>query len=321
MRNRFSCLMLVAFHLFTSHLLSDVALLSNVALGDDPLFSEIAMDSVFTTAAVASSDVATRTEASGFDRITGPSSLTTALESAGFITKQNKERISIKVENAGWKFPVSMTIDVEADRIECRMSLVKIDPGSVSSEMVLALMAVNKDVKDASFVFDGDEKMIRLQTAFTNRNVTTKELKRQLSNLANVAIAHSDTWIQLKTKSTPSSDSPTTAETRGTSTAASTPAGQASIFGKWAGSLPSDASIAVEFGASGTFKMVHLVGKKAAISSGTLVKNADQLTLSESGKADVKFQIVSVTSIEMQLRIVDSSGKSGLSIKFLKANP
>ena len=304
MRCRLSCALFVACHFLTG-----------AAKANDALFSEIAMESVFATTAVAASKVATEDGSNSFDRITGPNSLTVALKSAGFEPKPGKESVSTNVESAGWKLPVAMVVDIEQDRVVCRMSLVRIEKDvTVSGEILLALMTASNQIDDASFVFDSEEKMVYLRTAFANRDLTVKVLKGRLMNLADTAIVHAETWMKLKATSTLTSS---TASKSDSETAAANPE---SIVGKWAATLPSNASIAIELNSDGTFKMAHVAGKQSAISSGTLLRKADQLTLSEAGKADVKFQIQSITANTMELRIIDSSGKSGSLIKFSKAS-
>ncbi len=304
MRCRLSCALFVACHFLTG-----------AAKADDALFSEIAMESVFATTAAASSKVATQDGSTSFDRITGPNSLTIALRSAGFEPKPGKESVSINVESVGWKLPVAMVVDVEQDRVVCRMSLVRIEKdATVNGETLLALMTASNQIDDASFVFDSEEKMVYLRTAFANRDVTAKVLKSRLLSLADTAIVYADTWIKLKAASTPTSSK---VSVNDSTLAASN---SVSIVGKWAATLPSKASIAIELNSDGTFKMAHVAGKQSAISSGTLLRKADQLTLSEAGKADVKFQIQSITATTMELRVIDSSGKSGSLIKFSKAS-
>ncbi|WP_146513984.1 hypothetical protein [Rubripirellula amarantea] len=304
MKNQTLCLLLFACQA-----------LAGTVKADDALFSEIAMESVFSQSTPTSADVATPNGSTSLDRITGPTSLTNALKSAGFNPQPNKEAVSMKVERAGWKLPVSMTVDVEQDRITCKMSLVKIEKDMAnSSKTLLALMSASNQTANASFVLDSSDMMLQLRTTFTNRDITTKFLKSEMASLADTAIAHSDTWRKLKSSSTLTSTSSATSSTSSGSS------DYAPFVGKWSASLPSSVSIAIEFKADKTFKMVHLVGSKAAVSSGTMIRNASQLTLSEPGKADVQFQIESVTATSMKLRIVDSSNNPGTLLQFSKAS-
>lgn len=302
MRHQLSCVLIFACYF-----------LPRAANADDALFSEIAMESVF--AMSTSANAATTDGSTSLSRITGPSSLFLALKSAGFEPKLNKQSVSINVESAGWKLPVTMVVDVEQDRVVCRMSLIRFEnDATASGQSLLALLTASNKITDASFVFDSDEKMVQLRTAFSNRDLTVKVLKSRLLSLADIAIFHADTWMQLKSTST------LTPSAVAESDSAVVATDSVSIVGKWAVTLPSNASIAIELNKDGSFKMVHVAGKQSAISSGTLLRQADLLTLSETGKADVKFQIQSVTATTLELRVVDSSGKSGSLIKFSKAN-
>ncbi len=279
------------------------------------------MESVFAKSTLNSNptatplSVATKDGSTNFDRITGPSSLTIALESAGFEPERSQESVSIRVENAGWKLPAEMTVDVENDRILCRMSLVKIDSTTINlGETLLALMTTSHRIANASFVVDADANMIQLQATIANRNVTSKRLNRELASMAETAIANSETWLKLKGKSTTAASSASDT----LPTAASSPT-TASIAGQWSASLPSNVSIAIEFKRDGTFKMAHVADSRSAVSSGTVLRDSNQLTLAEAGKDDVKFQIESITASVMNLRLINSTGKASTLIKFSKA--
>ncbi len=296
--------------------------LLGIARADDALFSEIAMESVFASSTAGSIKIATQDGSTQFDRITGPNSLTVALKSAGFEPKQTDETVTITVDSGGWKLPVALTVDVLQDRITCRMSLVEVDKeASFSNSDVLALMSASDRIDDASFVFNREDNRVQLRTTLNNRDLTGNSLKNKLTSLADTAIVHSDTWLKLKSTTSSTTPSPSTSQVATSSSESSTvpSTSSVSVGGKWIATLSANASIAIELDSKGTFKMAHISGKQSAVSTGTLQRRADQLTLSEAGKADVKFQIESVTATEMKLRIVDSSGKSGRLIQFSKA--
>ncbi|TWU51627.1 hypothetical protein [Rubripirellula reticaptiva] len=316
MRYRFPCVLLAASQfLLAPNFLGQP--FDNEARGDDPLFSEIAMESVFAKSVTASPVVATKNDSADFGRITGPSSLATVLKSSGFEPKQDKESVSFVVARTGWKLPVAMKVDVQQDQISCHMSLTKIDPdASLSSETILSLMAASNQAEHATFVYDDDRKMIQLRCLLSNRDVTMQSLQDRMTTLADIAIANSVVWMALKTSPTLTSISASRSPTDG-----KTLVSQASVLGRWGASLPSNASIAIEFSSNGTFKMAHVAGKQSAISSGTVQRESNRLTLSETGKPKVVFQIDSVTATAMELRLIDTAGKSGLLIKFTKVNP
>ncbi|MGB7327540.1 MAG: hypothetical protein WBD31_21870 [Rubripirellula sp.] len=308
MRYRFSCVLLV-----TSHFL----MAPNVLVADDPLFSEIAMESVFAKSGDASPVVAPPDDSTDFGRITGPNSLATVLKASGFEPKQDKANVSFVVTRAGWKLPVAMKVDVQRDQISCDMSLTKIDAdANVSSETVLSLMAASRQSNDASFVYDDKQKMLQLRCLLSNRDVTVKSLQDRMTALADVAIANSAVWMSLKASTTLASSTATQSPSVVTK-----PNSQPTMTGRWGASLSGNASIAIEFRSTGTFKMAHVAGKQSAVSSGTVQRESNRLTLTEAGKPNVVFQIDSVTATAMELRLIDSAGKSGRLIKFSKATP
>ncbi len=313
--------------------------LSGTTNANDALFSEIAMESVFAKstqdlAAKTSSTKTTSTKApnaatndgsTDFDRITGPNSLTVALRSAGFEPRRNREAVLIRVERAGWKLTTEMTVEVEKDRILCRMSLIKIDSATTNlGETLRALMTINHRLAEASFVVDGDANMVQLQAMIANRNLTSDRLTGELMRLADTAIENADAWRTLKAKSSVAADAVVTVSPPASAPMATQQiAGQQMfgqpIFGQWLAGLPSNTSIAIELKEDDTFKMAHVAANRVAVSSGTVRRRSNRLTLSEQGKDDVNFQIESVTTSVMELRIVDSSDKSGRLIKFSKA--
>ncbi|QDT02500.1 hypothetical protein K227x_08770 [Rubripirellula lacrimiformis] len=309
----------------TCLLMTSILSTVSVSAADDPLFSEIAMEAVFKKAGASVVEMATSDAVAGFDRVTGVGSLSQALESAGFDPQRKGQSVSVRVEKAGWKLPVLMDVDIQRDRIYCRMSLVTIDPDTVTDHAsLLSLMAASNQAGDAHFAFDPDTKLIQLRTTFSNRGLTASKIQTRLTELAETALGQSDVWMALKpakSKSTAAGDTKTAAESTeiAAADAKTSEDDLTPIIGRWSATVSADVSIAIDFVSGGTFQMVHVAGKQSAVSSGTVTRSGDRLVMAEKGATKMTFLIQSIETTSMELKIVDSDGKSGRLIRFQKS--
>lgn len=289
---------------------------------EEGLFSEVAMESVFAQPAASAPSVASKGTIQKLDRITSVSSLIEALKSVELEPREEKGRAKIDVEHAGWKFPVSLAVEVDQDRIVCEMSLAVIDDSAAGTETLLDLLSLGNSIDGAFFAYDRDKKLIQLRSSFTNRSITASQLKADLLKLAGFAEKHSDVWSKLKTKSksktkakTGSSD---TTNPSNPSPSKSAPQ-KLSLVGRWTASLSSGESFAIQMTSDSKFQLVHLRSGKSTISKGTATRSADRLTLTGDDAVTLNCRVEQTLADKFRLTILNTKGNAAVTLDFKKA--
>ena len=293
---------LFAFALFAATLLS----LSAVR-GDDDLFSEVAMESVFEKATAVKSDVASQTELDSISRITGTSTLVRALKAAGFEPKQDSGRVTFPLEHAGWKFPVAMWVEIERDRIVCEMSLVEIaKDASIDQKALLELLAAGDAARGAFFAYEQSNRLIQLRASLGNRAITANRLKNDVGELAAFAESQSDRWSKLQSET---ETDPQTTQTAKDSY---------SLVGTWSAALAGNQAFAIRIESNGQFRLVHLKSGKTTTSKGKASRSGNQLTLAGDDGNTLNCSISWSDAKQFQLAINDAQGKATVKLDFKK---
>lgn len=277
-----------------------------VSADDGGLFSELAMESVFEQP-VAGADVAQPISGGTIGRITGVSTLVRVLQAAGFDSKERDGRASFDLQHGGWRFPASIGVQVDRDRLDCELSLIRIaDQSLLTTEKLIALLALN-DARGAAFAYDRKEKRVLLKATLPNRSITAAELKAGLIQLATVAEKHSDVWQSLH-----SSDKPESTQTK-------PPQPQRSLVGRWSASLGGDQAFAIRIASDSTFQLVHLKSGKTTVSKGKVTRNGAQLKLIGDDNVTLNCSVKQTTSDAFQLAINDKKGNVTATLDFKKA--
>lgn len=293
--------------------------------GEDSLFSEVAMESVFEKNTPLTANVASLSDGEKLERITGPSSLMLALKFAGFAPKQTENRVAVQVEHAGWKLPVSMEVELELDRIVCEMSLVELpDASTIDSNALLKLLEKNDAIGGYFFAYDAKTKLIQLRSSFSNRSITAKQLKSNLIQIAVFADKHSDLWTKLKTAvaAKTASTAKTTTVTSSkpvASVPAVVPVQLSSLVGIWGATAKTGESIAIQIGTDSSFKLATVKAGKSSISKGKATLNGNKLTLTGDDKITLNCSVSQVTTTKFQLSINDNNGTAKVTMDFVKA--
>ncbi len=280
--------------------------------GDDALFSEVAMEAVYEqntplqSAVASQTDVASQADGATLERITGPTALMLALKAAEFSPTQTGDRVSTRVEYATWRFPVTLQVLLEQDRVNCELSLAQIkDVSKVDQEALLKLLGKNDGVSDAYFAYHAPTKVIQLRSTFDNRGLTSKRLKSELVRLARFADEQSGLWSKLgeasKTGSQAASSKPLT------------------LIGNWAGKLSSGEAIAIQLNQGGTFRLVTVQAGKSSVSQGNYKLIDNRLTLTGNDKVTLQCGVSQSTADAFQLSIHDAQGKAKLTVQLAKA--
>ena len=135
---------------------------------DNELFSQVAMEFVYTTGDQSKSDQTDTTNEEVLPtRVTGSASLITLLKSAGYEPKKLDSRgVSLEIRSAAWKLQAKIKSDVEADRLTIDMPLAKIDDeANVDQAKLLRLLTVGNGEGDVFFSYNKADGMITASVA------------------------------------------------------------------------------------------------------------------------------------------------------------
>jgi hypothetical protein len=279
----------------------------SAAPAEEGLFSEVAMESVFEKPAPVTKRVASQSNAAKLERITGVSSLILALKAAGLDPQEQSGRATFELDHDGWSFPVSIGVQIEQDRIDCELSLIKIsDNTTVKTQTLLSLLA-SGGTRGASFAYDREEKLILLRASLSNRSITASQLKADLVHLATVAGQHSDVWLSLKAET--KNDSPTT----------NSPQQKLSLIGRWSAALKSGEVFAIQIASDSKFQLVHLKSGQSTISKGKATRSGAQLKLVGDNNVTLNCTVTQTTSDAFQLAVKDAKGNVAVTLNFKKA--
>lgn len=293
--------------------LSEVSLLR----AEEGLFSEVAMESVFAKPASTPAGVASKEASDQYDRITSVSSLTEALKAAELNPKSSKNGVKVDLPHEGWKFPVTLAVEIDEDRIRCEMSLIAIDDAGADTETLLDLLALGDAIEGAFFAFDRDKKLIQIRSSLSNRSITPSQLKAELVNLAVFAEKHSEVWKKLESKSTTTNSS---GVSNRTVQSQPKPKQSLTVLGRWSASLSSGESFAIQMNADSKFQLVHLKSGKATISKGKATLSGDRLTLAGDDAVTLNCRVTQTSADKFQLTILKSNGDDAVSLDFKKAD-
>ncbi len=285
-------------------------------VAEDSLFSEIPIESVFDKGLATGDQVASLGDGAMLERITGANSLSLSLTAAGFTPKRDGDAVTIQVDHAGWKLPMTLVVQIEQDRIVCELSLVKVDDKTqLASDSLLGLLAAGDAVGGAFFAYDDNKKLISLRSSLKNRAITARQLKQDLEQLAALAEQHASVWSKLGKKAQPVPVEKAMPE----ETNQNTSAPRFSLVGRWGATLRGGESIAIQITKEAKFQLVHLKSGKSSQSKGVAARSGDQLTLTGDDKVTLKGKVTQTTADKFQFTILDGKGKSQTTLNFSKA--
>jgi hypothetical protein len=279
----------------------------SVVRGEDALFSEVAMESVFEKKLAATKNVASQSDLESIARITGISTLVRTLKAAGFEPQEKDGRATFQFEHAGWKFPVSLEVQVERDRIVCRFSLIEIGKdASLDHQVLLSLLAAGGATHQAFFAYDQAKEMIELRGSIGNRAVTATQLKADLNRLATLAESQSERWLKLKPQ-------------KKSSSGVSDPKKKTfSLVGRWSASTDKSQAFAIQIDSGGRFQLVHLKSGKSTVSKGKATRSGDRLTLAGDDGTKLNCTVTWRAAEGFQLAINDAKGNATVKLDFKK---
>ncbi len=283
---------------------------------NDDLFSELAMESVFEAKSSESElqKVAKRAESSSVNRVTGISALTQIVKAAELKHTVEDNEITVRLESAGWAFPVKLTVDVERERIIAVLSLVALPKkASIDQDKLIRLMSAGDASQSAFFAFDTDQNLIQLRASLANRNVTASSFSGDLARLARFADGQSELWSSLSPKSASKTQNPpktaTNPKTQPTG-------GDSAMVGQWTAAVSNTEAFAVQFDGNGRFALVHLKSGKSTTSKGKTIRNGESLALQGDDGTKLNCKIRFRTTKEFALAILDGKGKTAVELTF-----
>ncbi|MEM8669434.1 MAG: hypothetical protein AAGG48_18055 [Planctomycetota bacterium] len=309
--------------------------------GEDKLFSEVAMESVF-QASPSLKPVASKNTSGSLDRVTSVDSLVRALTAAGMEARESNGRAALTFNHAGWKFPVSISVNIDQDRLDCRFTLIRIgDVKSVSTQKLLQLLA-SGDGLGTSFAYDSASKTIQVRASFSNRSITANELKSDLVQMARLAAKHADVWSSLTGSANSNSASSSSSASNSNATTNSPPMSNrtprpesgagvtsppsrvstsvASLVGRWSAYVANDEAFAIKISADSRFQLVHLKSGEPTLSKGNITRSGQQLKLIGDGDLTLDCTVAQSNANAFALAIKDANGNVAMKLNFKKAN-
>lgn len=274
----------------------------------DELFSEVAMESVFqaSTATTESesddvSPVASKNVSGSVDRVTSVPSLVETLNTANLEAKDSDHHATLTLAHSRWKFPASIAVDVDRDRLDCRLTLAKIDGDTQLSNQTLLQLLAAGDHQGRSFAYDPSAKTLQVRASISNRSVTASGLKSELHAMAQLAEKQANLW----------SASPA-ANARSTSIA--------SLSGRWSASLANNEAFAIQIAADARFQLVHVKAGKSTVSKGKVVRSGNQLKLVGDGDVTLDCTFDQSPEDAFELQIKNAQGGTAMTLNFKKAS-
>ncbi|TWT78932.1 hypothetical protein CA13_03290 [Planctomycetes bacterium CA13] len=295
------------FRLTTAVLLT---LLSHVVSvdADETLFSQVAMESVFEKDIETVKEVAVIEKDQRIGRITSTALLVRTLTAAGYDAKAKGNSAAFQLKHAGWSFPVTMTVDVDKDRIVCEMSLAKVDASQgLDKETLLQLLTAGDAANGAFFAYQSDTKRIQLRWSFDNRDITATDLKADLLKRANLADQNAKLWSTTEEKNDPGIARKTDSRQEKT---------WFSLVGTWSASLPSGEAFAIQISSNARFQLVHIKSGKSTVSKGKASRSGNKLTLAGDDKTTLNCTVSQSTAESFRLAVIDAKGNAAVTLDF-----
>lgn len=255
-----------------SPLLFATILAPAVTANGDQLFSEVAIESVFSGQGAALPDSVRPERASGAGRVTGAAPLIKLLDQAGFEAKRVDAMVATtKVEYAGALLPAVLRVAVDRDQMDVVMPLAKLgEQEKLDSRQLLDLLAGDRAGDGMYFSYERSKRWIDLRQTISNRGITPGRLKQVLLKMARVAERRRAAW----------SDA---AELEGTTSTAGRQSDSSATaqppVGAWVASLNASEAFAMRITDKGAFQLAHVKGGTTSTSTGVARRSGDQLTL------------------------------------------
>lgn len=251
------------------------------AFGDD-LFSEVTIDSVYSTSGRASA-AKPNTPSGGGRPLGGVESLAGTLLGAGYSSKRVTDNVvAITVRRGELSLPVLVSVSGDGQKLWLGMMLSKIaDEKTLPTDKLLKLLEANRQHGPASFVYSRNRGRIELHLALDNRGISSGVLKTKLDELIEVAAKTVDLWNLGETPTAAEeSTEPTTGEEVATEAPAAAPAPEAaSLAGTWIATRSETEAFALKINADGSFLLAYVKDKQSSKSQGKASFNGQILVL------------------------------------------
>lgn len=294
------CFRYISVLLTTITLLSLAFTVTPILAQDSDLFSSVNPKSAF------SSTAANPNARNLPTRVTSGDELRELLKSAGFEAKTvNGLEASTNKEIDPWTIPVLVTLSEDEQWVQVVLGLtvVKDRVSQLTTENLLDLMKASQDQAPATFDYHHKRQRIEVRQILRNSELTGTLLRNTVNRLAIAARNTSELWASDRQRI------PVTAKKL-------VETGEDSVTkltGQWVASKSTTEAFALDFQASGAFKLVYVKDGKQTNSSGQYAVSETTLTL--NGDTMNLVGTLNVTSAtEFQLTLTNQ-----LPLKFVKA--
>lgn len=266
---------------------------------ESDLFSSVNPKSAFTTSPATKSETAAT-------RVTSGEQLREMLKSAGFEAKTaGSMAASTNKEIEPWTIPVLVTLSEDEQWVQVVLGLTAIKDSAtlLTAEKLLNLMKASQNHAPVNFVYHAERKRTEVGITLRNHNLTGIVLRNEVNRLAIAARKTSDLWASAAQK---------------TLVAAKKPVGppvdsKPKLAGQWVASKSITEAFALDFQASGEFKLVYIKDGQQTKSSGKYSVSNTSLTLA-GDTLNLVGSLKVTSATEFQLTLANQQA-----LKFVKA--
>ncbi|HEV7282461.1 MAG TPA: hypothetical protein VGN57_19820 [Pirellulaceae bacterium] len=316
----------IAFHvLWASLSAASLAFGPSLAFGDDDLFSDLQVESVYNSSGSAAdlepSSTAPTLPAGGPDspvEIAGPASLAEALRNGGFDPQEaNSQYLTVMVRSGETQKNAFATVSEDRKRVQLVLPLDALAKGAkLPADQLTALMEANRADRAERFAFSAKLGRVELHRSIDNEGVTGARLREALEAMTAVAEETKSLWnLADVPASTPAASS--TAATNAASAANSgTSAAATSLVGSWTASRSKTQAFALRLDADGKFALVTVDGTRNVQSSGSYVLGSGKLSLNDAKGGSLAGTIAVRSAEEFEFT---PAGGSAAALVFKKA--
>lgn len=273
----------------------------------DDLFSDVQIDSVFSTTTTAKKTEESETTTS--KRVRSVDHLGRLLRIEGFgFEKVGERTYGAVIELDDWSFPTLVTITEDNKRLGFIAGLVLFDGDeTVSNQQLLDLLSANQSVAPYQFGFNKSRKRTELTLAIQNDDVDSGVLAKQIRDLTEVARDTAEIWKRpakddekssADTEVADSGSQPETSKPQPTAPADKVqPAPEpvlntSALVGRWSASRSNSEAFALQLTSDGNFTLAYVTADgKTSVSKGTFGIQGGSLSLSISGSTSLSGNI------------------------------
>lgn len=266
-----------------------VLCMPSAATAEDELFSDVEINSVFSTKPA--SEDANRFDSSKSARVRSVEHLGRLLRIEGFgFERVGSRTYAATTSLKDWSFPTLVTLSENRERIGFILGLVQYEETTnLSREKMLQMLVANQAVAPYQFSFNEDRKRTELVLVIDNRDVNSGRLSKVITELKEVARGSLKTWNDDKSNGNTSGNASNPVVKNGSSQDTKNPpqtvapkptlVTAAAVVGRWQFAKSATEAFALSLTADQKFTLVQVANGNPITSTGTFSITDGDMTL------------------------------------------